>query len=265
MLARFVTGLFFVCLISRATYVAAWSVMLAQRVLMNFMAKVVSPIRVIPQIHSNSDGILILRVVNPTFLNPVGSKLQKQALKGSSTTNVAVMDVSWYVMEYALVAQGHCFRASMWARSSMECLSVFEIPWSSVTNKFCKFPKTPRPYPTPGPAATTFDYMMVLVMVHLVNKPVSDVWSTPGMEEWFFLEHLRVSFLVLCSNVSVCGWIGAWMDGRMDVYWVGGYMWGCLHLCPCLPSHSCPKINRSDWKTVAYVMVPSTNSLHWQS
>jgi len=146
---------------------------------MNFMAKVVSPIRVIPQIHSNSDGILILRVVNPTFLNPVGSKLQKQALKGSSTTNVAVMDVSWYVMEYALVAQGHCFRASMWARSSMECLSVFEIPWSSVTNKFCKFPKTPRPYPTPGPAATTFDYMMVLVMVHLVNKPVSDVWSTP--------------------------------------------------------------------------------------
>ena len=147
---------------------------------MNFTAKVVSPIRVIPQIHSNFDGILILRVVNPTFLNSVGSKLQKHALKGSSTTNVAVMDVSWYVMEYALAAQGHCLRASMWARSSMKTLSVFEIPWSSVTNKVSKFPKTPRPYPTPGPAAATFDCMVVLVMVHLVNKPVSDVWSAPG-------------------------------------------------------------------------------------
>ena len=175
-----VTRLLFARLISRATCVATRSAILAQRVLMNFMAKVLPPIRVIPQIHSNSDGILILRVVDPTFLNPVGSKLQKQALKGSSATNVAVMDVSWYVMEYALVAQGHCLRASMWARSSMESLSVFEIPWSFVTNKVSKFPKTPRPDPTPGPAAATFDYMMVLVVVHLVNKPVSDVWSTPG-------------------------------------------------------------------------------------
>ena len=177
---RLVTRLQFARLISRATRVATRSAILAQRVLMNFMAKVVPPIRVIPQIHSNSDGILILRVVDPTFLNPVGSKLQKQALKGSSATNVAVMDVSWYVMEYALVAQGHCLRASMWARSSMESLSVFEIPWSFVTDKVSKFPKTPRPDPTPGPAAATFDYMMVLVVVHLVNKPVSDVWSTPG-------------------------------------------------------------------------------------
>lgn len=180
MLASLVKGLLSVCLISRATCVASWSVMLAQRVLVNFMAKVVSPISVIPQIHSNSDGILILWVVNPTFLNAVGSKLQKQALKGSSTTNVAVMDVSWYVMEYALVAQGHCFRASMWARSSTESLSVFEIPWSFVTNKVSEFPKTPRPYPTPGPAAATCDYMVVLVVIHLANKPVSDVWSTPG-------------------------------------------------------------------------------------
>ena len=178
--ARLVTRLLFVRLISRATCVATMSVNLVQRVLMNFTAKVVPPVRVIPQIHSNSDGILILRVVNPTFLNPVGSKLQKHALKGSSTTNVAVMDVSWYVMEYTLVAQGHCFRASMWARSSMEGLTVFEIPWFSVTNKISKFPKTPRPDPTPGPAAATFDYMMVLVVVHLVNKPVSHVWSTPG-------------------------------------------------------------------------------------
>ena len=180
MLPRLVRRLLFVRLISRATCVATVSVMLAQRVLMNFMAKVVPPIRVIPQIHSNSDGILILRVVNPTFLHPVGSKLQKQALKRRSPTNVAVMDVSWYIMEYALVAQGHCLRASMWARSSMESVSVFEIPWSSVTNKISKFLKTPRPNPTPGPAATTFDYMVVLVVVHLVNKPVCDVWSTPG-------------------------------------------------------------------------------------
>ena len=177
---RLVTRLLFARLISRATCVATRSAILAQRVLMNFMAKVIPPIRVIPQIHSNSDGILSLRVVDPTFLNPVGSKLQKQALKGSSATNVTVMDVSWYVMEYALVTQGHCLRTSMWARSSMESLSVFEIPWSTVTNKVSKFPKTPRPDPTPGPAAATFDYMMVLVVVHLVNKPVSDVWSTPG-------------------------------------------------------------------------------------
>ena len=177
----------FVCLISRATCVATRSAILAQRVLMNFTAKVVPPISVIPQIHTNSDGILILRVVDPTFLNPVGSKLQKQALKGSSATNEAVMNVSWYVMEYALVAQGHCFRASMWARSSMESLSVLEIPWSSVTNEVSKFPKTPRPDPTPYPATATFDYMMVLVVVHLVNKPVSDVWSTSSYRRLIFV------------------------------------------------------------------------------
>lgn len=167
-------------LISRATCVATWSVVQVQGVLMNFMAKVFPPIRVIPQIHSNSDGILIPRVVNATFLNPVGSKLQKQALERGSTANVAVMDVSWYVMEYALVTQGHCFRASMWARSSVERLTVFEIPWSLVTNKISKLLETPRPDPTPGPATATFDYMVVLVVVHLVNKPVSDVWSTPS-------------------------------------------------------------------------------------
>ena len=177
---RLVTRLLSVRLISRATCVATRSAILAQGVLMNFTTKVVPPVSVIPQIHSNSDGILILWVVDSTFLNPMGSKLQKQALKGSSATNEAVMDVSWYVMEYALVAQGHCLRASMRARPSMESLSVFEIPWSSVTNKVSKFPKTPRPNPTPDPATATFDYMMVLVVIHLVNKPVSDVWSTPG-------------------------------------------------------------------------------------
>ena len=190
---------------------------------MNFMAKVFPPVSVIPQIHSNSDGILIPRIVNPTFLNPVGSKLQKQALERGSTANVAVMDVSWYVVEYALVAQGHCFRASMWAGSSMERLTVFEIPWSLVTNKISKLPETPRPDPTPGPAAATFDYVVVFVVVHLVNKPVSDVWSTPSNGRVILFRAFPVES---SSPVLTCKCKCLWMDG----YWVGGCGCICEHV-----------------------------------